>query len=205
MLEKIVVKKEFLIRKLRENGFSERIVRVFNKVDREEFIIEKYKDSTYEDIPLPIGYNQTISQPYTIAFMLDLLEIKNGQKILEVGSGSGYVLALLAELNKNGSIFGIERIKELAENSKEKLKQYENVKVVQGDGSKGLFGEAPFDRILVSAEARRMPQKLIEQLKPRGILVTPLKNSIIKLKKIDGKNEITEHPGFIFVPLVEED
>jgi protein-L-isoaspartate(D-aspartate) O-methyltransferase len=137
--------------------------------------------------------------------MLDLLEVKGGQKILEVGSGSGYVLELLAQLNKKGTIFGVERVKELAESSSRVLRQYSNITVKQGDGSKGLKNEEPFDRILVSAAAASIPEKLVEQLKINGILVVPVKNSIVVVKKSALKNKIEEYPGFVFVPLIENE
>lgn len=198
------MKKEFLLNSLRQRGFSKKIVGAFEKVDRSEFVPSAYFQESYLDKPLPIGHEQTISQPYTIAFMLELLQIKDRQKILEVGSGSGYVLALLSELNSNGKVFGAERIKELVEDSREKLKRYKNIKVIHSDGSRGLGAEALFDRILVSASAKEIPQKLVEQLKVGGVLVVPVKQSIIKIQKlIKNKNKIEEFPGFVFVPLIE--
>ena len=196
--------KEHLIQHLKNYKFSEKIIGAFKKVKREDFIPQDLKKFAYEDTPLPIGHNQTISQPYTIAFMLNLLEIENKQKILEVGSGSGYVLALMSELNLNGKIIGIERIKQLAENSSKALKNYKNVKVIYGQGEKGLEKEKPFDRILVSASSSSIPKKLLEQLKINGILVMPLRDSIIQLKKLKNKEQIKEFPGFVFVPLIEE-
>jgi protein-L-isoaspartate(D-aspartate) O-methyltransferase len=196
--------KKELIKSLRRRGFSEKIIRAFEKIKREEFIPEEEQKYAYEDIALPIGYMQTISQPYTIAFMLDLLELKDGQKILEVGSGSGYVLALISQISKNGKIFGVERIKELAENSRKKLEKYKNIKIIHGSGFRGLKEEAPFDRILVSASARSIPEALIRQLKYNGILVIPVRNSILKIKKTKKGSKIDEFPGFVFVPLIEE-
>src|SRR6056297_755840 len=147
--------------------------------------------------------------------MLMLLEIpldkKKGdiERILEVGSGSGYVLALLNELisNKKNKIYGIERIKELVDKSNKVLKSEINkgdIEIIHGDGSKGLPEKSPFDRILVSARCKTIPQKLVNQLKCNGVLVAPVKNSIIVIKKKYPKNEIIEYPGFSFVPLVEE-
>ena len=134
-----------------------------------------------------------------------LLNPKDKQKILEIGSGSGYVLALLSVLNANGKIWGIERIKELAESSKEKLKEYKNIEVINRDGSKGFEEQSPFDRILVSASSdNEIPERLIEQLKINGILVIPIKNSIIKLQKKETQNKIEEYEGFSFVPLIRE-
>ncbi len=175
------MKKLDLIKHLKENKFSKKIIDAFFKVSREKFIPKQFKEHTYQDIAIPIGYKQTISQPYTIAFMLTLLEVKNKQKILEIGSGSGYVLALLNELDPQGKIYGIERIKRLSDKSKKTLKN-KNIQIINKDGSKGLPYNAPFDRILVSASCHKIPQPLINQLKTNGILVAPLKNSIVKIK-----------------------
>ena len=196
--------KHRLIKYLHAQGFSDKIVESFRRVNRENFIPEHLREYAYENKPLPIGEGQTISQPYTIAFMLKLLELKDRQKILEVGSGSGYVLALISEISDNSEIYGIERIKELADKSRENLKNRKNIEVICADGSLGLKQKAPFDRILVSASARQIPQKLIEQLKIDGILVSCVNYSIVYVKKTSEGNEIKEFPGFIFVPLVED-
>ena len=200
----VYMKKEELIKNLENHKFSEKIIRAFEEVDRSKFVLKNEKRFAYWDIALPIGEGQTISQPYTIAFMLTLLEVKDKQKILEVGSGSGYVLELLSKLNPNGKIFGIERIKKLAESSKEKLKNCKNVTVIHGDGSKGFAQQAPFDRILISAASKTIPKKLIEQLIIKGILVAPVQDSIIVVKKNKKKNKIRKFLGFRFVPLIEE-
>lgn len=193
--------KEELIKKLKSQGFSSKIVSAFEKIRREDFISKELKKYAYEDEPLPIGYGATISQPYTIAFMLNLLELKDRLKILEVGSGSGYVLALMNELSKNSEIYGIERIEELVEKSRKILKK--NIHVIHNDGYFGLKEKAPFDRILVSASADEIPKNLIEQLNNDGILVCPIKNSIFKIKKEKNKINKKEYEGFIFVPLVK--
>ncbi len=196
--------KEDLIRHLEEQKFPKDIIDAFSKVERKDFIPEELQEQSYEDIALPIGQEQTISQPYTIAFMLTILQPENKQRILEVGSGSGYVLALLNELNPEGETYGIERINQLAEKSKQVLKDRKNIEVINKDGSKGLQEKAPFDRILVSASCDTIPQKLVNQLEYNGILVAPVKNSIIVVKKKSGGNEIREYPGFSFVPLIED-
>ncbi|MBI2042946.1 protein-L-isoaspartate O-methyltransferase [Candidatus Pacearchaeota archaeon] len=202
--------KQILLQSLKEKGFSKEILKAFSKIKRENFIPKELKDRAYEDIPLPIGKGQTISQPYTIAMMLSLLDIKKGQKILEIGSGCGYVLALLSNIvGKNGKVFGIEIIKELAEKSKENLRNYKNIKVYNKNGRFGLKENAPFDRIIISAAAYdEIPKPLISQLKEKGILVAPLGNrygqDLIAYQKINGKLKLKEKiPGFIFVPLVE--
>ncbi len=197
--------KKNLIQSLKKQNFPQVILKAFEKIDRELFIpIQLYKEA-YEDIPLSIGHGQTISQPYTIAFMLTMLKVKKKEKhkILEIGSGSGYVLALLSELNPDGNIYGVERIKELAKESREKLKDYKNIKVIYGNGYKGLSNKAPFDRILVSAASDKLSQNLVQQLKIGGILVAPVRNSIMVVEKKSGQNKIREYPGFIFVPLIE--
>ncbi len=195
--------KESMLKILKSENFSDRIISAFHDVRREDFVPDDMKKYAYANDALPIGHQQTISQPSTIAFMLSLLELKDQQKILEVGSGSGYVQALLAKISRNSEIYGIERIRELAERSKASLKNFSNVQIINADGSKGLKEKAPFDRILVSAECSELPEALIGQLKQGGILVIPIDNSIIKLRK-NKKLEIEEHPGFVFVPLVKD-
>ena len=195
------MRKQELIDLLRKR-FSEKIVLAFEKIRREDFVSAEYRKLAYENEPLPIGFEQTISQPYTIAFMLELLDLKDKMKILEVGSGSGYVLALINEISKNSGIFGIERIKKLCDNSRGFLKDYGNIEVIYGDGKEGLSKEAPFDRILVSASSESFPEKLFEQLKENGRIVCVVGNSIIVADKIKGKKKTKEHYGFSFVPLV---
>tara|TARA_Y100000296_G_scaffold45435_1_gene52021 strand:+ start:3796 stop:4413 length:618 start_codon:yes stop_codon:yes gene_type:complete len=201
--------KQFLLESLKQKGFSKEILQVFSKVKREDFIPDKIKEYAYEDISLPIGDSQTISQPYTIAMMFSLLELKKGQKILEIGSGCGYVLALLSEIvGKKGEIYGVEIIKELAEKSKRNLKEYKNIKVYNKNGRFGLKEKVLFDRILISARSREIPEKLVSQLKNNGIIVAPLGNSYVQsltsFKKIKGKLKLKkEIQGFVFVPLVE--
>jgi len=199
-----------LIEELEKDGFSKEILDAFRKVKREDFVPENLKEYAYENEPLSIGFGATISQPYTIAFMLNLLELDNLKKynlkekpkILEVGSGSGYVLALISEILKDSEIYGVERIKILVERSKKNLKNYKNIKIFYGDGTKGLKEKSPFDRILVSASYDRIPKILLEQLKKNGILVMPVKNSIFQIKK-NKKIEKKEYPGFVFVPLIK--
>ena len=133
------LQKQILIESLRQRGFSEKILESFSKVKRENFIPKEEKKYSYEDTALPLGSGQTISQPYTIAMMLSLLELKKAQKVLEIGSGCGYVLALLSHIvGEKGKVFGIEIIKELAERSKKNLKEYGNVKIYNRNGRLGL-------------------------------------------------------------------
>ncbi|MBU2612181.1 MAG: protein-L-isoaspartate(D-aspartate) O-methyltransferase [Nanoarchaeota archaeon] len=194
--------KEDLIRGFKRQRIPEKILKAFEKIERNNFIPKEYRAEAYKDVALPIGYGQTISQPYTISFMLSILELRNNQKILEVGSGSGYVLALINEISKNSELFGIERIRGLAEISRKVLERYNGIKIIYGDGSKGLPEKAPFDRIIVSAAANEIPQKLLQQLSIGGIMVAPVRNSIVKIKKFVNENKIEKYPGFVFVPLV---
>ncbi|HBM17232.1 MAG TPA: protein-L-isoaspartate O-methyltransferase [Lentisphaeria bacterium] len=198
------VQKEFLLRKLTLSGFSKNIVKAFSEVNREEFVLKTDLPYAWSDIALPLGYNSTISQPYTIAFMLKLLELENKQelKILEIGSGCSYVLALLNSMIPNSKLFGIELNEAVGNKSIEKLSGYQNIKILLMDGKNGLPEEAPFDRILVSAAYSSYPYQLTEQLKEGGIIVTPISYSISKIKKIGSACVQEEYPGFTFVPLL---
>ena len=200
--------KRQLLQSLKQKGFSKEILHAFFKVKREDFIPAKTRAYTYEDMALPIARGQTISQPYTIALMLSLLKLKTGQKVLEIGSGSGYALALISEITKS-KVFGIERIKELATKSRKNLKDYPNIKVYCRDGSKGLPEEAPFDRILISAAGEKLPKALVFQLKNNGRIVAPLGTkqgqSLIAFTKAKNKLKIKkEIPGFAFVPFISD-
>ena len=191
-----------LINELKSQGFSKKILNAFSKIKRENFIPTNLKPFAYNDQPLPIADSSTISQPYTIAFMLNLLELTNNLKILEIGSGSGYVLALINQLSKKSQIYGIDKIKELVEKSKKLLSK--NIKIISGDGSKGLEKNAPFDRILSSASFKKTPTHLFKQLKNNGIFVTPIQDSIFQFKKINNKIKSKEFPGFIFIPIIKD-
>jgi len=198
--------KSQLLSSLKQKGFSKEILNAFEKVKRENFIPKELQSQAYEDTALPIGRGQTISQPYTIAVMLSLLELKPNQKVLEVGSGCGYVLALLSEIVKQ--VYGIEIIKELAEKSKGNLKDYKNIKVYNRDGSRGLKEHIFYDKILISAACKKIPEKLLSQLKQGGILVAPVgehEQSLIAVQKIKNKFVIKRKiPGFVFVKFVED-
>ncbi len=200
------MKKLQLIQSLKQKGFSKQIVSAFSKIKRENFIPKKLKKHAYEDTALPIGKGATISQPSTIALMLSLLELKKSQKVLEIGSGCGYALALISEITK-GKVFGIEIVKELVEKSRKNLKNYKNIKIYNRDGSKGLEEKAPFDRIIISASSKEVPKKLISQLKNNGLIVAPIgskyEQSLIAFKKIKGELIIKKQiPVFIFVPFI---
>jgi len=194
-----------LLKLLERRKYSPKIISAFEKVKRENFIPRSLKQHAYEDLPLSLGYSRaTISQPSVIAFMLKLLELKDNQKILEIGSGSGYVLALINELSKKSKIYGIERIEELVEKSSDILKSKKNIKIIYGNGSKILKKYAPYDRILISASADNIPKHLYTQLKDNGIMVCPVQNSIYQIKRKKLRIEEKEFYGFIFVPLIED-
>ncbi|MAG38313.1 protein-L-isoaspartate O-methyltransferase [Candidatus Pacearchaeota archaeon] len=199
--------KQNLLESLRNSEFSEQIISAFEKVPRENFVPDHLKSYAYEDIALPIESGSTISQPHTVAFMLKLLDPKQNQKILEIGSGSGYALSLLSEVIKSGSVYGLEINSRLAVKSKSLLSKDSNICIFNKSGFSGLPDFAPFDRILFSASCQdmRIPYNLLEQLKDPGILVVPVKSSIFKVTKENGKTTEEEFPGFAFVPLRKEE
>jgi len=207
------MKKHELLKSLQQKGFSKKIIEAFEKVPRENFVLPDARDMAYDDVPLPIGEGQTISQPYTIALMLSQLELKPGQKVLELGSGSGYVLALLSELvGSKGKVFGVERISQLAERSKEALEDYENVTVYSQSGASGLPEQAPFDRIIISAALREIPEEIMSQLNTKGgILVAPKGSRFEQDLIVIERHSETEFemkkrlPGFVFVPFIGDE
>ncbi len=202
-----------LVNYLIRNGVlkSEEIINAFLKIDRIDFIRDENKFEAYADYPLPIGYGQTISQPWTVAFMLELLQPQEENKVLDVGFGSGWTTCLLAEIvGEKGRVYGIEIIPEIFDFGKKNIEKYNFIKkkiveIKRGDGSKGWKEYAPFDRILVSASADEIPQNLIDQLNLNGILVIPDKTGINQIiKKENGQIEKYHYYGFSFVPLVSE-
>jgi protein-L-isoaspartate O-methyltransferase len=261
-----------LVNYLKERGVlrTKEIIDAFLKIDRKDFVKEEYIDQAYFDTPLPTLMGQTISQPYVVAFMLELLQPQKGQKILDIGFGSGWTTSLLAEITQtdadytqtyadniypndyrinypnkkpnnktfdqnsgnkfcsdsgnslspresassprrsaSGKVYGIEVVPEVFEFGKKNIGKYNFlqrgiVEVFLMDGSKGFPEKAPFDRILVSAASKKIPEEMILQLKDGGILVIPDFEGIWKVKKINGKIEKEYHYGFIFVPLVEK-
>ena len=155
-------------------AFSPAVMKALAEVPRHEFVPAEERASAYLDIPLPIGHGQTISQPYIVALMTELLEIKRGGKVLEVGAGSGYQAAVLARLARE--VHTVEIVPELARACQERLARlgFANVAVHEGDGAAGRPAEAPFDGILVAAAARKVPPALVAQLKPGGRMAIPL-------------------------------
>jgi protein-L-isoaspartate(D-aspartate) O-methyltransferase len=202
---------EELIENLIRDGYLKTplIIEAFRKIDRKDFVINGFKEYAYVNEPLQIGYGQTISQPLTVAFMLELLRSQPGDKILDIGSGSGWQTALLAHcVQPNGKVFAIDRIPELVEFGKKNVAKYNFlekgiVEFVCGDGSRGFEKQAPFDKIIVAAAAEKIPEALKKQLKINGRLVIPIKSSIwLFVKKSDDNFEKQEFPGFAFVPLI---
>jgi protein-L-isoaspartate(D-aspartate) O-methyltransferase len=200
-----------LVKDLIYQGYlkTDRIIDAFSKVKRVDFVPEELEGASQANIPLPIGQGQTISQPLTVAFMLEKLQPTPGDKILDVGSGSGWTTALLAHITgKKGKVIGIERIKELCDFGTNNISKYNFIsggraKIVCADGSRGYVNEAPFDRILVSAAATEIPKDLKKQLKIGGRMVIPVKGSIwVVEKKSEKEFEEAEYPGFAFVPLI---
>lgn len=182
------------------------LIDAFRLCDRLFFVPEHLQEEAYADIPLPIGEGQTISQPYTVAIMLELLSPKRGDTVLDIGSGSGWTTALLATaIGEEGSVEGVERIPSLVEFSRSNLAKLAvpNASITQADPSAlGKPGHR-YDAILVSASASELPVALYDQLKPGGKLVIPIRTSIWCITKtLDGKIEGFELPGFRFVPLI---
>jgi|SRR3989344_4956535 len=194
----------------RENfDFTEEELNAFTKVKRENFIADKMKDYAYEDAPLPLIRGKTISQPTTVMIMTSALEINPGEKIFEVGTGSGYQAALLATLTGDkGKIITTEVIPELVEFSKNNFKMagINNIEVHEYDGSKGMEKEAPFDKIIITAACRDFPQPLIDQLKTGGFIIAPVGNkdeqTMVRGKKLEnGRLELEFLGPFLFTPL----
>ncbi len=185
---------------------NERILRVMRETPRHLFVPDNLKDDAYKDGPLPIGEGQTISQPYIVALMTELLELNGNERILEIGTGSGYQAAILSPLVKE--VYSIEIVKSLAKKAGNKLKEmkYNNVMVKWGDGYQGWLEYAPYDAIIVTAAPNKVPQPLIDQLKKGGKMVVPVGTYFQQLKVISKTldNEIKENNiiPVRFVPMV---
>jgi len=202
--------RERLVEKLKIEGHikTKAVEKAFLETPRELFVPEKLKGYAYVDTPLEIGNGQTISAPHMVAIMCEALDIKKGQKILEIGAGSGYHAAIVSKLiGDKGHVYTIERFPSLAENAKKNLEKVgiKNVTVEIGDGSEGLPKYAPYDSIYVTCAAPCIPQPLVEQLKDPGKLLIPVGQFISKLELLEKKNKkIIEKDlgGCAFVPLV---
>ena len=187
-----------------------RVLEAMRSVPRDRFLPATLESEAYEDHPLPIGHGQTISQPYIVAYMSELLELEPSHRVLEIGTGSGYQAAVLGELADE--VYTIERIEPLAERARRILegRGYENVHVRFGDGYKGWPEEAPFDRILLTAAPPTLPEALVEQLAPKGRLVAPvggmqaIQKLIIVEKDEQGRVTRREDLPVRFVPMLEQ-
>ena len=185
------------------------IIDAFEKVDRKDFVPEELKDKAYLNTPLPIGYGQTISQPLTVAFMLELLQPEKGNRVLEIGSGSGWQTALLAHIvSGGGKVFAAELIPELMAFGRKNVAKYDFIKkgIVEFhsfNAVKGFPEKAPFDRIISAASGMELPAAWKEQLKVGGRIVAPVKDAIhLLIKKSETEFEESIYPGFAFVPLI---
>ena len=194
---------------IKPRGVEKKILEVFRKVPRHEFIPDEYIGSAYDDNAVPIGQGQTISQPSLVALMTQALGLSGDEKVLEIGTGSGYQAAILSRLAKE--VFTVERIKSLVERAKQTLErlQYDNVRVCEADGTLGLAKYAPYDAIVVTAGAREVPQPLENQLKDGGRMVIPVGESMFDQKlmvgqKLKGKLHLAEVEPVRFVPLIGE-
>ncbi|MFH1451505.1 MAG: protein-L-isoaspartate O-methyltransferase [bacterium] len=200
--------------KLKEDGWlkTQNIINAFASIKRIDFLPSEAKGFAEIDEPLPIGYKQTNSQPLVVAFMLELLQPEPGQKILDIGCGSGWTTALLSYIvsqeNNQGKVIGIEVIPELADFAANNLAKYDFIvnnvaEIICGNGVDGYNKEAPYDRILVSASAKQIHDQWKRELKTGGRIVASVGTSIWVLEKESEKDfRIEKHPGFLFVPLV---
>ena len=188
--------------------FSDAVMAAIGRVPREQFIEAGQEPLAYVNGPLPIGYGQTISQPYVVALMTDLLDLAPGHRVLEIGTGSGYQTAVLAELG--AEVFGLEIVPELARRGAERLAGYRRLRLRQGDGNAGWPEAAPFDRILAAAAAHTIPPALIDQLAAGGRMVIPVGagplGQMLTLVEKDANGAVREKPVLpvAFVPLTSE-
>lgn len=191
--------------------FDALILDAFREVPREEFVDEEHRRWAYDDNPLPIEAGQTISQPYIVALMIEAAAIRPGDKVLEVGAGSGYAAAVISRIAER--VVAIERHGELAKIARERMARlgYDNVRIIEGDGTRGCADEAPFDAILAAASGSHVPKPLVDQLAPGGRLVMPVGDpgfvqELVKVtKRPDGTTSQENLGGVRFVPLIGEE
>jgi len=202
-------RKAMVEHQLKDRGIhNQRVLDAMLKVPRHKFIPEGYKRFSYNDSPVPIGYDQTISQPYIVAYMTEILNPDSSQKILEIGTGSGYQAAVLSQLYKE--VYTIEIIKPLGENAKKIFEEegYKNVRAKIGDGYQGWKDYAPYDAIIVTCAPENVPQPLVEQLAEGGKMIIPVgglnSQVLYLLEKRKGKVRTTETLPVLFVPMTRE-
>lgn len=201
-----------LINLLKNSRFlnDDNVESAFRAIPRHEFVLESEINYAYYNKPLPIMNNQTISQPAVVSRMTEWLDVKKGQKILEIGTGSGWQSAILSYLVGNGIVYSMERHTELVKFAQENLKKFEidNVHVVLGDGSQGYSEASPYDRIIITAACTEIPLSLFDQLNENGIIIGPVgdaSQSLVLFKKTSkGMVEIKNEPHYVFVPLIEK-
>jgi len=205
-----VSKKQDLVDFWKTNfSFPKEVLQAFLNVDRENFVLEQFRKNAYDDCPLPILRGKTISQPTTVMLMTSALELNKGDRVFEVGTGSGYQTAIIADIiGKKGEIVSAEVIPELVIFAKNNLSKagIKNVEVIEGDGSQGFKKKAPYDRIIITAASREFPKELLKQLKPEGIIVGPVgdKNEqemVRGIKDKNGKLELEFLGQFLFSSL----
>lgn len=201
-LRDLMVKNQLIARGIRD----EKVLNAMRDVPRHLFVDELIRYRAYDDMALSIGEGQTISQPYMVAIMTELLELKGNEKVLEIGTGSGYQTAVLSLLSKE--VYTVERLKGLSAKAEERLIAlgYKNICFKVGDGTLGWTEELPFQRVLITAASPQTPQPLIEQLEENGIIVIPVGDlfgqRLLKLKKIESRIKEEEHTPCVFVPLI---
>ncbi|MFH1783876.1 MAG: protein-L-isoaspartate(D-aspartate) O-methyltransferase [bacterium] len=202
-------REHMVVQQIERRGVKDkRVLDAMRKVPRHEFIKQDFWSQAYNDYPLPTQCDQTISQPYIVALMTELLELKGTERVLEIGTGSGYQTAVLAEIAS--SVYSVERFDSLADSARQKLKGlgYTNIEIKTGDGTNGWPEEGPYNAILVTASTPSIPQPLIGQLAEGGTMVIPVgsrvSQDLIVLKKEDGDVTTTRISGVVFVPLIGE-
>ncbi|MDZ7370806.1 MAG: protein-L-isoaspartate(D-aspartate) O-methyltransferase [candidate division KSB1 bacterium] len=205
-MEELQKQREKMVQfQIKARGVSDpKVLQAMLRVPRHEFVPATYRDDAYEDFPLPIGYGQTISQPYIVAYMTEALELKGGEKVLEIGTGSGYQAAILAEIA--GQVYSIEIVEPLCREAAQRLQQlgYTNVSVRCGDGYAGWPEAAPFDAIILTAAPEEIPQPLVDQLAEGGRMILPLgrfSQNLVLLTKQEGKVNKRNLLPVRFVPM----
>lgn len=201
-------KREWMIETIQKKYglYSPEVFEAMRQVPREMFVPNEYREEAYEDNPIPIGYGQTISQPFTVAFMADLLKLDKNKRVLEVGTGSGYHTAVMALMAKH--VYSIEIIEELALDAERRLIQLEfnNVSIKVGQGEEGWSEFAPYDAIVAAAEIKNgAPPKLLDQLKINGIFVAPINGELTQIIKQKNENITKTFGAFRFVPFVRNE
>lgn len=211
MLDTIRQEAKFTASYTGRKAFDERVMQAMQSVDRKAFVSDENKDFAFENSPLPIGHGQTISQPYMVALMTDLVDVTAESVVLEIGTGSGYQAAVISRLVRQ--VFTVEKIPELAESASQRLKAlgYKNIEVRSGSGYHGWKEKAPFDAIIVTAAATHIPQSLVDQLKPGARMVIPIglphmyQELMLVAKGKGGTTHTDSVLGVSFVPLVMAD